>query len=195
MTSVMKGLGSEVFDSQTVFRHLLTAMAYPGTITGMGITLSCPDRIHGSAGALLLTLMDFETPFWTDLPTDSSEVRWLTFHTGAPVTADPSQAVFALITDTTQPIEPERFNPGTVTSPDRSTTLIIQAQGMAENGKLWLNGPGIEKQTSLNLPGIALNFWKKRTRINQAFPTGIDMIFVHNDRFFAMPRTTQTEIN
>lgn len=195
MTSLMKGLDSEVFDSQTVFRHLLTAMAYPGTITGMGITLSCQDRIHASSGALLLTLMDFETPFWTDLPTDSSEVRWLTFHTGAPVTTDPSQAVFALITDTTQPIEPERFNPGTVTSPDRSTTLIIQAQGMAENGKLWLNGPGIEKQTSLNLPGIALNFWEKRARTNQAFPTGIDMIFVHNERFFAMPRTTQTEIS
>ncbi|MDZ7667552.1 MAG: phosphonate C-P lyase system protein PhnH [Desulfotignum sp.] len=195
MTSLMKGLDSEVFDSQAVFRRLLNAMAYPGTITGMGITMSCPDRIHPCAGALLLTLMDFETPFWTDLPTDASGVRWLTFHTGAPVTVDPSQAVFALITDTTQPMAPERFNPGTVTSPDRSTTLIIQAQDMAENGNLRLSGPGIEKQTRLNLPGIDRNFWKKRTRINQAFPTGIDMIFVHKDRFAGLPRTTQTEIS
>jgi alpha-D-ribose 1-methylphosphonate 5-triphosphate synthase subunit PhnH len=194
MTLLMKGWDSEVFDSQTVFRRLLTAMAYPGTITGMGITLSCPDRMHPSAGALLLTLMDFETPFWTDLATDSSEVRWLTFHTGAPVTSDPSQAAFALITDCTLPFKLDQFNPGTVISPDRSTTLIIQTQGMAEGNQLRITGPGIQKQTGLTLTGITTDFWEKRTRVNQACPMGIDVIFVHKDRFCALPRTTQAEI-
>ncbi len=46
MTSLMKGLDSEVLDSQTVFRHLLNAMAYPGTISGTGIALSCPEQIY-----------------------------------------------------------------------------------------------------------------------------------------------------
>ncbi len=72
MTPLMKGFDSEVFDSQAVFRHLLNAMAYPGTISGPGIPLACPERIHPCTGVLLLTLMDFETPFWTDLPTGFS---------------------------------------------------------------------------------------------------------------------------
>jgi alpha-D-ribose 1-methylphosphonate 5-triphosphate synthase subunit PhnH len=182
-----------VFDSQAVFRHLLNAMAYPGTILGTGIPLACPERIHPCTGALLLTLMDFETPFWTDLPPDSPEVRWLKFHTGAPGTLDPFEASFALITDPSPSIELNRFNPGTVISPDRSTTLVIQTQGMAEGDQLRLTGPGIPKQTGLTFTGIAPDFWEHRTLANQTSPTGIDMIFVHKDRFCALPRTTQTE--
>lgn len=195
MTPLMTGFDSEVFDSQTVFRHLLEAMAYPGTILGTGIPLACPERIFSSAGALMLTLMDFETPFWTDLGPDSPEVRWLKFHTGAPLTFDPFDAAFVLITDTSLAIDLNRFNPGTVISPDQSTTLVIQTGGMAEGGYLRLTGPGIPKQANLTLMGIAPDFWKHRTLVNQAAPTGIDMIFVHKDRFCALPRTVQTEIS
>ena len=193
MTLLMKGFDSEVSDSQTVFRHLLNAMAYPGTILDTGITLACPDRIHPSAGALLLTLMDFETPFWTDLAPDSPEVRWLKFHTGAPVIFDPFDAAFALVTDPSSAGDLNRFNPGTVIGPDRSTTLVIQTNILAEGDQLQLTGPGIPKQTGLTFMGIAPDFWEHRTRVNQAFPAGIDMIFVHKDRFCAMPRTVQTE--
>jgi alpha-D-ribose 1-methylphosphonate 5-triphosphate synthase subunit PhnH len=195
MIPMMKGLDSEVFDSQKVFRRLLTAMAYPGTISGTGIRLSCPERIDPSAGALLLTLMDFETPFWIDLSPDSPEVQWIKFHTGAPVTFDPFDAAFALITDTSSSIALNQFNPGTVISPDRSTTLVIQTRGMAEGDHLRLTGPGIPTQTGLNLTGVAPDFWEHRTLVNQAFPTGIDMIFVHKDRFCVLPRTVQTEIS
>ena len=195
MTSLMKGFDSEVFDSQAVFRQLLNAMAYPGTISGPGITLACPDRIYPCTGALLLTLLDFETPFWTDLAPDSIEVRWLKFHTGVPVTFNPFEAAFALITDPSSSIELNRFNPGTVISPDRSTTLVIQTRSMAEGNQLRFTGPGIPKQAGLTFTGIAPDFWEHRARINQAFPTGIDMIFVHKDRFCALPRTVQTEIS
>ena len=195
MTPLMKGFDSEVFDSQAVFRHLLNAMAYPGTISGSGITLACPERIHHCTGALLLTLMDFETPFWTDLAPDSPEVRWLKFHTGAPVTFDPFDAAFALITDTSPGIDLTRLNPGTVIAPDRSTTLVIQTDGMAEGDHLRLTGPGIPKQAGLTFTGIAPDFWEHRTLANQTPPTGIDMIFVHKDRFCALPRTTQTEMS
>ncbi|EMS81672.1 phosphonate C-P lyase system protein PhnH [Desulfotignum phosphitoxidans] len=195
MTSLMKGFDSEVFDSQAVFRQLLNATAYPGTISGPGITLACPDRIHPGTGALLLTLLDFETPFWTDLVPDSPEVRWLKFHTGAPVTFDPFEAAFSLITDTSLSIDLNRFNPGTVIAPDRSTTLVIQTNSMTEGNQLRLTGPGIPKQTGLSFTGIAPDFWGHRTLINQSFPVGIDMIFVHKNRFCALPRTVHTEIS
>jgi alpha-D-ribose 1-methylphosphonate 5-triphosphate synthase subunit PhnH len=139
--------------------------------------------------------MDFETPFWTDLAPDSPEVQWLKFHTGAPVTFDPFDAAFALITDTASAIDLNRFNPGTVISPDRSTTLVIQTLGMAEGDHLRLTGPGIPTQAGLTFTGIAPDFWEHRSRVNQSGPTGIDLIFVHKDRFCALPRTTQTEVS
>jgi alpha-D-ribose 1-methylphosphonate 5-triphosphate synthase subunit PhnH len=100
-----------------------------------------------------------------------------------------------LISDSTLPIELDQFNPGTVISPDRSTTLVIQTYGLAEGDQLRLTGPGIPKQTGLTFTGIAPDFWDHRTLINQAGPTGIDMVFVHKDRFCALPRTVQTEIS
>jgi alpha-D-ribose 1-methylphosphonate 5-triphosphate synthase subunit PhnH len=109
------------------------------------------------------------------------------------MTFDPFDAAFALITDTAPSIDLNRFNPGTVISPDQSTTLVIQTQGMAEGDQLRLTGPGIPEQTGLTFTGIAPDFWEHRTLANQTSPTGIDMIFVHKDRFCALPRTTQTE--
>ena len=68
-----KGLHSEVFDSQKVFRQILNAMADPGTIMEIDIDLSCPENLHPASGAILLTILDFETrlrkapPFRTEV--------------------------------------------------------------------------------------------------------------------------------
>jgi alpha-D-ribose 1-methylphosphonate 5-triphosphate synthase subunit PhnH len=194
MITLQKGLDSEVFDSQAVFRQLLSAITCPGTITATDIKLSCPDRLHMSAGALLLTLLDFETPFWADLAPDSPEINWLKFHTGAPVTHNTSRAGFALLTDYKNLLDPDQFNPGTMISPDISTTLIIQTRGMDQGRHLRLTGPGIKKETFLHLTGISKDFLERRAVVNQAYPAGIDMIFVHADQFTALPRTTKTEI-
>jgi alpha-D-ribose 1-methylphosphonate 5-triphosphate synthase subunit PhnH len=189
-----KGFDSEVFDSQTVFRHMLTAMAYPGTIAGIGIDLFCPDRLHGAAGALLLTLLDFETPLWADMDENAPEIQWLQFHTGAPFTREEKKAKFALFTDCRTVLEPAPFNPGTVASPDISATLIIQTKGIDNDRQLRLTGPGIERDVFLQLRGITPDFIKNRMVLNQAYPAGIDMFFVHADQFVALPRTTKMEL-
>jgi alpha-D-ribose 1-methylphosphonate 5-triphosphate synthase subunit PhnH len=192
---MLRGFDSEVFDSQTVFRQLLTSMAYPGTIVKMKINLTCPGRLSPAAGAVLLALLDYETSLWTDLDPGSPELKWLTFHTGAPVIHDPSGAGFALITDMDNLAGPGRFSPGTSESPDISTTLIIQTQGMDPGRPLRLTGPGIENETFIHLPGIPEPFWENRTQTNQAYPAGIDMIVVHEERFCAIPRTTRIAVD
>ncbi|MFN2356869.1 MAG: phosphonate C-P lyase system protein PhnH [Desulfotignum sp.] len=189
-----KGFDSEVFDSQAVFRHMLTAMAYPGTIAGTGIDLVCPDRLHGAAGALLLTLLDFETPLWADMEENVPEIQWLQFHTGAFFTREQKKAAFALFTDCRTVMEPACFHPGTGASPDISTTLIIQTKGIDNGRQLRLTGPGIGRDTFLHIRGITLDFIKNRMVLNQAYPTGIDMFFVYADQFVALPRTTKMEL-
>lgn len=191
---MLKGFDSEVFDSQAVFRQLLISMAYPGTIAQLKMDLACPGRLSPAAGAVLLTLLDFETPLWTDLDPDSPELQWLTFHTGAPVTPDPAGAGFALITEINALTGPGRFNPGTAACPDISTTLVIQAQAMASGRHLRLTGPGIENETFIHVAGIPEPFWENRAVTKQAYPSGIDMIVVHESRFCAIPRTTRINV-
>lgn len=191
---MQKGFESEVFDSQAVFRSLLLAMAHPGTIASTDINISSPGRIALGAGALLLTLLDFETVLWADLDPDTPEMQWLHFHTGTRLTHAPETAGFALFTDGEKMLDPGRCNPGTAASPDKSTTLVIQTRGMDQEPQLRLTGPGIQTDTFIHLPGISTAFWKNRAMVNQAYPAGIDMVFVHGRRFAALPRTTKVTV-
>ena len=188
------GFSSQTFDSQAVFRSLLAAMASPGEIMILSGDLSPEVPVHQAAGAILLTLMDFETPLWTDLENQNAAVEWLRFHTGAPYMYTSSQAAFALVTDYDQFETPDQFNRGTIESPDRSTTLIIHTRGMDDRGRLRLTGPGIPKARFINLKGIREGFFARRKEMATDYPLGIDMIFVCDRQFTVLPRTTTVEV-
>lgn len=185
---------SQTFDSQKVFRTLLSSMASPGKIMELDVDLIPEEPVHHASGAILLTLMDFETPFWTDLENKNTAVQWLRFHTGAPYIHTGTLADFALVTDYDVFDTPEQFNPGTIESPDRSTTLIVHTRGMDDRGRIRLTGPGIQKERFLNLKGIKETFFAKRKKMVSNYPLGIDMIFVCDRHFTAIPRTTNLEV-
>src|SRR3989339_213838 len=189
---MLKGFVSDVFDSQAIFRKLLTAMANPGTLMDIGMDMACPDPLHPASGAVLLTLLDFETPFWSDVEHASEGVQWLRFHTNAPYTRLKHHSLFALCTDTLE--DPCLFNPGTIDSPDLSTTLIVQTKGISDAGRIRLSGPGIKAQKFLQLNGIPDEFFKHRSKLCLSYPLGVDMIFVHGRTLTALPRTTQSEV-
>ena len=189
---MLKGFASDVFDSQAIFRKLLTAMANPGTLMDIGMDMVCPDPLHPASGAVLLTLLDFETPFWSDIENTSTGVQWLRFHTNAPYTRLKHHSLFALCTDTLE--DPGLFNPGTIDSPDVSTTLIVQTKGISDAGRIRLSGPGIKAPKFLQLNGIPDEFIKHRSKLCLSYPLGVDMIFIHGRSLTALPRTTQAEV-
>jgi alpha-D-ribose 1-methylphosphonate 5-triphosphate synthase subunit PhnH len=191
---MLSGFESETHDSQFVFRKLLTAMANPGSIKEIDLDIQCPENLHPAAGGILLTLLDFETPFWTDLTKDSNEAQWIQFHTGAPFQRRAADAAFVLCTDYDTLVNPKIFNQGTLASPDRSATLLIQTRGIDNNGKIRLQGPGIQKEVYLKLNGIKQIFLKRRAKMTEHYPLGVDMIFICDNRFVAVPRTTILEI-
>lgn len=191
---MLKGFFSDIFDSQTVFRKLLTAMANPGTLMDIGMDMVCPDPLHPASGAVLLTLMDFETPFWSDIEPSSEGVQWLRFNTNAPYMRLKHHSLFALCTGADTLENPGLFNPGTIESPDVSTTLIVQTKGMDDTGRIRLTGPGIKAPKFLQLNGITDEFIKHRSKLCLSYPLGVDMIFVHDRTLTALPRTTQAEV-
>lgn len=188
------GFISQTFDSQAVFRQLLDAMAHPGTIREISVDLTPETPLHEASGAVLLTLMDFETPFWSDLDFKSPGVQWLRFHTGAPLTSTARQAGFALVTDYDKFTTPDMFNCGTAQAPDFSCTLIIHTRGMDDRGRIRMTGPGIQREHYVNIKGPREVFFTNRTRITHEYPLGIDMIFVCERQLMAVPRTTRMEV-
>ncbi len=165
------------------FRSLMTTMARPGTIETLSGGVP-PSPLSVAAGTLLLTLADADTPVYLAGACDTPDVRqWLAFHTGAPL-AGPRHATFALGTwDALLPLD--AYPIGTSEYPDRSTTLIIECDGLAQTGTR-LTGPGIKTDAALALPDP-----KAMARNNAQFPLGLDFYFTWRDQVAALPRSTR----
>jgi alpha-D-ribose 1-methylphosphonate 5-triphosphate synthase subunit PhnH len=117
--------------------------------------------------------------------------KWLKFHTGAPVIEDSSICHFALIGDPGALPALDRFAFGSNEYPDRSTTLIIQVESLAQGPSFELRGPGIDGTAMVQATIQPLDLFE-RLEINQTlFPRGIDVVLVAGDSVVAIPRTTR----
>ncbi len=172
-------------DAAFAFRALMEVMARPGRIEELaGATPPAPLSI--AAGVLLLTLADHDTPIYLGGACDTEDVRrWISFHTGAPMSG-PSHAAFAVGNwDDLQPID--AFPIGTPDYPDRSTTLIVEVPELEASGAK-LSGPGIRDQAFLSLPDP-----ETLAKNNARFPLGLDFYFACGARVAALPRSTRIE--
>lgn len=179
------GFANPPIDSAAGFRAALNAMARPGKIETVSGG-SAPAPVSTAAAVLLLTLCDAETPLYLAPGVDGQAVRdWVAFHIGAPL-VEAEQAQFAL-GDWAALAPLERFRIGTAEYPDRSATLIVEMQGLSNDGAS-LSGPGIETIAQLSLPEI------EAFRANRAlFPLGLDFYFCAGERLAALPRSTKVE--
>jgi alpha-D-ribose 1-methylphosphonate 5-triphosphate synthase subunit PhnH len=192
-TELAAGFADKVLGAQSTFRAVMEAMARPGRIQRISVEAGTPAPLmHGSA-ALALTLFDHDTPIWLDgaIAADGTVAQWLKFHTGAPLTDDPSTAAFALIGDGNALPPLDGFALGSPDYPDRSTTLIVQVPALGDGETYRLRGPGIDGETVLRAT-LSLADLFDRLAINAAlFPRGLDVVLVHGDRLAAIPRTTR----
>lgn len=182
-------------ESQAVFRKVMDAVARPGTLQDLAFAPDAPPGLDRAAGAVALTLFDFETPVWLDPALRGAAAEgWMRFHCGCPLTDDPAQAAFALITDALAAPELVAFNPGDAKYPDRSTTLIVQLPALDGGPRVTLTGPGIKDEASLALAGLPAGFWDQVQANHAKFQFGVDLIFVAGDRLTALPRSTRVTI-
>lgn len=181
-----------VHGSQSVFRLAIAAMASPGRIITLPSGLAPPAPLNGPAAALLLTLCDYETPVWLDpAPAEDAGVAaFLRFHTGARLGCSPADAAFAAIADAADMPPLSGFSRGTPAYPDRSTTLIVQVETLANAG--WrLEGPGINGSTRLCAAPLPVDFTAQLRANRAAFPCGVDILFASRDAIAGLPRSVR----
>lgn len=177
------GFANPAIEAAHAFRSVMEAMARPGRIQTIA-GAAPPGPLSIAAGCVLLTLCDADTPVYLAGNTDTEEVRaWIAFHTGAPLSG-PSHAMFTVgAWDALMPLD--AYPIGTPEYPDRSATLIVECDALAETG-VALRGPGIKSQAALSLPETAA-FQRNHT----LFPLGLDFIFTSGAQVAALPRSTE----
>jgi len=191
--TLLPGFDDPVTDSQAVFRATLKALSRPGTIVALPPRVQAPAPLSGTMGAVALALADLDAPVWLDPALKTEDVAaWLRFHAGCPIVEAPEEAAFALIGDAGALTALDRFAIGTPTFPDRSTTLVVQVDGLRNTGRR-LSGPGVKDSIALTVDGLADGFWTAWAGNAALFPQGVDVIFATDRALCGLPRTSQVE--
>ncbi|SJM32518.1 phosphonate C-P lyase system protein PhnH [Mesorhizobium delmotii] len=194
-SALAAGFGDPVFDTQAVFRGLMSAIAYPGRVVLIDRILPTPAPLNVATTALCLSLVDFETPVWLDHSGGSQDVlSHLCFHCGMPVTPDPGAARFALIADAVAMPRLSDFDAGEVEYPDRSATIVIQVPSLTDGQRTSWRGPGIERPTLAAIGGLPENFWQDWDLNRETYPLGVDVFFTCGKAIVGLPRTITVEV-
>ncbi len=193
ISTLTPGLNDPVFDGQAIFRALLMAMAAPGRVRSVPATVEGPVPLTPAAAGVALAMFDLATPVWLAPPIDNPAVRgFLAFHCRCPIASDPAAAAFAIV-DAAGAEDLAQFAPGTPEYPDRSTTVVVQVDGLMEAPGVRLSGPGIERHHDLRVAGVGKRFWAAQAANAACFPLGVDVVLVHGYNLAALPRTTKVE--
>lgn len=190
MNAVATGFAEPVLAAQATFRTVMEAMARPGTIRRLA-GVAAPAPLSPTAAAIALTLLDYETPFWLDAPLAATgEVaRFISFHTGARVTADPADAAFAFVAAPAAAPPFTAFAQGSAEYPDRSTTLVLQVAHLAEDAGMLLRGPGIAETRRLAASPLPADFLDQFADNRAQFPRGVDILLAASDAVAGLPRS------
>ncbi len=193
-TATGAGFADPAIDAAGVFRTLLEAMARPGRIERLPITLAAPPSLGSEAAQLCLTLCDLDTPLWIDPVYSCGESSaYLRFHAGCPVVSRIEDAAFLLVAPAHVSQALQRCRIGTAEYPDRSATLIIPLESMRDTGGVRLSGPGIKIEHRLAIVPEPGDFWPALIANHQRFPLGADSFLVAPSQVAGIPRSTVIE--
>jgi len=194
MRAVLPGFVDPVMDAQQVFRAMLSAFAEPAH--PVGVVVELPELgASTTAVAVVLALLDIDTPLWAGPSIDEAMRAYLRFHTGVRFVNDPHEAAFALVPSVAELPRLELFNAGTAMSPETSTTVIVGVDDFVGGTVATLDGPGFASPRRLAPAGFDTDHWRELMINHQQFPAGIDLLLCSNCQVVGLPRSTRITIN
>jgi alpha-D-ribose 1-methylphosphonate 5-triphosphate synthase subunit PhnH len=181
MSNVLSpAFGDPVAGAQQCFRAVLDAMARPGRVLSVS-GVSAPAPLCDAAAAVLLTLVDHETPLRLDRDAEAART-WIAFHTGAGFDGAAFVLALSLPDLATLPN-------GTDEMPETSTTVILQVAALGSGRRFMLEGPGLREPTELRVTGLPRDFVSVWQRNHAPFPRGVDLILCAGRDLAALPRS------
>jgi alpha-D-ribose 1-methylphosphonate 5-triphosphate synthase subunit PhnH len=203
MTKVEQNTFDMVHGTQQIYRKLLDCMARPGKVQNICDAtnmIEC-DGISPALVGIALTLTNQEVTFHV-ISNEGKEARQFLHRKTFSKHEGIAKAQYIFIQD--QLDEGQicevmyEVNPGTLTDPHNSTTMIFHVKHLSAHGdtglRLKLSGPGIKERKTCYIDGLLAAWLRERQIVNREFPLGVDMIFVsESGDIVALPRTTSVE--
>lgn len=184
-TMLQPGFADPVAGAQACFRAMLDAMARPGQIHDVGTGLVPPAPLAPATAAVLLTLLDYDTPVWLDAAAAAAR-DWIAFHCGAPVVSDPAQARFAV--GLAMPALGS-LSAGTHEEPESGATLVLQVRALGRGRQFRLAGPGLRTASIFAADGLPEDFASSWQQNHALFPRGVDIVLCAGTTLAALPRS------
>lgn len=191
--ALLPGFADPGHDAQTTFRAALNALAHPGRIHDIVAVSGVPAGLSPAMTALLLTLVDVDTPLWLPPSVGEDVLAFLRFHCACPLVPSPSLARFAAVPAGCDAPAPSACHPGDAAYPDLSATLLIEVESLSEGEAVSLVGPGIQTRQALRAAGLPDGFWREWRLNHQRFPLGVDVFLTQGRRICGLPRSTRVE--
>ena len=181
-----------VHNTQKHYRELVDLFSRPGEVRIS--TFDTPNFTSFSDATLatVLTLFDNEISFYTPEQKDYAEFQTLT---GGRYSEDLSEADYAVIKehDLTAALM-MTVKTGTLGSPEKSATLIIEVDSIGDGKKYSLKGPGIRTVNEIEMT-FDPKWMELRAELCSEFPLGFDLILIdRHNQLAVIPRTTITEV-
>ncbi len=191
--SLLPGFDDPVCGAQETFRAALQALAHPGRIFDTAGGHGVPAGLSPAMTALLLTLVDGDTPLWLPPGTHPSVLQFLRFHCACPLVEQVADARFVAVPEGFEAPALGDCQPGDPAYPDQSATLLLDVTSFSAGAARQLSGPGIASTQPLALTGLPVDFWTQWRANQRRFPLGVDVLFTHGHQLCGLPRTTHVE--
>lgn len=190
---LLPGFDDPVHDAQSTFRLALHALAHPGSVQRLTAKSGVPAGLSPAMTALLLTLVDVDTPLWLPPGVHADVPAFLRFHCACPIVPSPALARFAAVPAGCEAPALSACHLGDPAYPDLSTTLLLEVTSLTAGAAVSLTGPGIQTRQALLASGLPDGFWREWRMNHQRFPLGVDVLLTQDQRFCGLPRTTRVE--
>ncbi|MEQ6970455.1 phosphonate C-P lyase system protein PhnH [Pectobacterium polaris] len=190
--TMMTGFAHPVFGTQLCFRKIVKAMSEPGSLVTVP-NVSGLESMSSATAATLLTLTSHTTPLFIDPKIGNPLLlRTLCLHTNVPIATTLDGADFVLLSGNRFSYDLMALSCGSEVEPEKSTTVIVEVEGMHDGPCLKLTGPGIKTHRIIS-PRLPVSVRDYLCNRPHAFPTGLDFLFTSGKKLFAIPRSTHVE--
>ena len=187
------GFDDPALASPRTFRAILAAMEHPGQIVTVHENPDAPDAFNSASAATCLTLLDYETPVWTDVDWMSPAINWLQFDCECSVVTEPCMANFAIITKPASMPDLDYFRVDRYEYHKKVTTMIVQADDILPRASNNNSNIYFEKTAQLELKGVPDKFWDRWQDLSGRYPLGIGIFFTCDDVLIALPKINRDE--
>ncbi len=173
---------------ERTFRSIMQAMEHPGQLVTVRPNPIAPQEFNSATAAACLTLLDCETPVWTDIDWDSPAISWLLFGCNSNIVTEPCMADFVLVTDPASMPDLNYFRIARCEYPEKATTMIVQVEDILPSSECDSSYIPLGKSPRLKLKGIPNSFYYQWQQLSSLYPCGIDVFFTCEDVLTALPR-------